>query len=121
MREIFAVRDAASCRRALSEIEPLFGNPPAAGSEDELWLAAMIQEVEKYESEAFPLEEHPTPADCIRFMMEQNGLGPEDLVPDVGVLEEVREILEGKRELTLPMIRRLSARFGIPAECLAGI
>lgn len=121
MREIFAVRDSASCRRALSEIEPLFDNPPAVGSEDELWLAAMIQEVEKYESEAFPLEERPSPGDTLRFMMEQNGLGPEDLVPAVGSLEEVCEILEGKRELTPTMIRRLSARFGIPPECLAGI
>lgn len=121
MREIYAVRDLASYNRALSEIEPLFDNPPAAGSDDELWLDVMISLVEKYESEEFPLEEHPTPADCIRFVMEQNGLKPKDLVPAIGQLNRVYEILNGKRDLTLPMIRRLSRQFGIPSDCLIGI
>ena len=58
--------------------------------------------------------------EAIRFRMEQAGLTPKDLEPMIGRLNRVYEVLTRKRPLTLPMIRRLHAGLGIPAESLIG-
>jgi HTH-type transcriptional regulator/antitoxin HigA len=51
-------------------------------------------------------------------MMEQRGLSRRDLEPFIGSRARVAEILNRKRALTLPMIRRLSEGLQIPAEIL---
>jgi HTH-type transcriptional regulator/antitoxin HigA len=50
--------------------------------------------------------------------MEQANLKPKDLTPMIGELNRVYEVLNKKRRLTLPMIRRLHIALGIPAESL---
>jgi HTH-type transcriptional regulator/antitoxin HigA len=60
----------------------------------------------------------PDPIEAIKFRMEQANLKPKDLKPMVGELNRVYEVLARKRSLTLPMIRRLHADLGIPAESL---
>ena len=59
-----------------------------------------------------------TLVEAIKFRMEQSGLTPKDLVPAIGRLNRVYEILARKRPLTLNMIWRLHEKFGIPAESL---
>ncbi len=63
----------------------------------------------------YPIEP-PTPIEAIKFRMEQQGLTVKDLEPAIGKSNRVYEILNGTRNLTLPMIRRLHAQFGIPGE-----
>ena len=60
----------------------------------------------------------PDPVAAIRFAMEQRGLTRRDLESLLGSRARVAEILNGRRRLTLAMIRRLHARLGIPAESL---
>jgi HTH-type transcriptional regulator/antitoxin HigA len=62
--------------------------------------------------------EWPDPVEAIKFRMEQAGLAPKDLVPMIGQINRVYEVLNRKRPLTLQMIRRLHKDLGIPAECL---
>ncbi len=50
--------------------------------------------------------------------MEQAGLTAKDLEPMIGRRSRVYEVLNRKRALTLPMIRRLHQQLGIPAESL---
>jgi HTH-type transcriptional regulator/antitoxin HigA len=50
--------------------------------------------------------------------MERRGLTRRDLEPYIGSRARVAEVLNRKRALTLPMIRRLHAGLGIPAEAL---
>jgi HTH-type transcriptional regulator/antitoxin HigA len=50
--------------------------------------------------------------------MEQHGITRRDLEPALGSRARVSEILNRKRELTLPMIRALHRELGIPAESL---
>lgn len=50
--------------------------------------------------------------------MEQLELMPRDLVPMIGRVNRVYEVLAHKRSLTLPMIWRLHVELGIPAESL---
>jgi HTH-type transcriptional regulator/antitoxin HigA len=62
--------------------------------------------------------EAPDPIEAIRFMMEPKGLTRRDLEPAIGARNRVAEILNRKRPLTLPMIRRLSALLELPADIL---
>ena len=50
--------------------------------------------------------------------MDQQGLGPRDLVPFIGSHNRVYEVLSRKRPLTLAMVHRLHAGLGIPAVSL---
>lgn len=51
-----------------------------------------------------------SPADMLRFLMDQHGLSQGDL-PEVGSQGVVSEILNGKRELNVRQIKLLSQRF----------
>ena len=53
----------------------------------------------------------PSPADVIRYLMDQHGLKRADLVPLLGSAEQVDDILRGRRKLTLTIVQRLRARF----------
>jgi HTH-type transcriptional regulator/antitoxin HigA len=50
--------------------------------------------------------------------MEQNGMTRKDLEPYMGPKQRVSDVLNRKRPLSLKMIRKLSARLGIPADVL---
>jgi HTH-type transcriptional regulator/antitoxin HigA len=73
--------------------------------------------VTDYESRTFP-KSLPDPIEAILFRMEQNNLKPSDLVPYIGSRSRVSEILSGKRQLTLEMVRSLEAGLGIPSKVL---
>ena len=100
---------------ALARVEELFTAKPDTpeGDELELWLLL----VEKYEEAAFPVE-LPSPIEAIRFRMDQANLKQSDLVPFLGSKSKVSEVLSGKRDLSLTMIRNLHEHLDIPAEVL---
>lgn len=80
-------------------------------------LEVLATLVEAWERKHFPMDA-PDAIEAIRFCMEQRGLTARDLVPMIGQLNRVYEVLGRKRPLTLPMIRRLHEGLGIPAESL---
>lgn len=96
---------------ALMDKEPSVGTPLG----DELELLALL--VSKYEADKFPTS-LPDPVEAIKFRMEQANLAQRDLVPLLGSRSKVSEILSGKRQLTLSMIRALHTQLGIPAKVL---
>jgi HTH-type transcriptional regulator/antitoxin HigA len=73
--------------------------------------------VAAWEEKHHPIEA-PDAVAAIRFAMEQRGLTRRDLEPFIGSRARVAEVLNRKRSLTLPMIRRLHAGLGIPADAL---
>lgn len=97
----------------LMDIDP----PPDTPEADELGVLAVL--IEDYESKIVP-EAPVDPIDAIEFRMDQMGLRKKDLVPYLGSMSRVSEILSGKRSLTLSMIRSLSDGLGIPVESLIG-
>jgi HTH-type transcriptional regulator/antitoxin HigA len=113
--EIKPIKTKADYRAALKEIESLMS--ARAGSPDGERLDVMVTLVEAYEKKHYPFD-LPDPVESIRFRMEQMALSPKDLVPMIGQINRVYEILNGKRPLTLQMIRRLHQQLGIPAESL---
>jgi HTH-type transcriptional regulator/antitoxin HigA len=50
--------------------------------------------------------------------MEQHGLSRADLVPLLGTPSRVSEVMNGKRDLSMSMVRKLRDRFHIPADLL---
>lgn len=114
---IHPIRTEEDYRTALKELAPLFENEPEPGTLEGDYFDVMITLVETYEARNYPVN-LPNPIEAIRFRMEQSGLTAADLVPAIGKTNRVYEVLNGKRNLTLPMIRKLNEMFGIPAESL---
>ena len=113
--EIRPIKTEEDYRAALAEIDQLMGAKRDTPEGDRLDVLATL--VDAYEEKRFPIEP-PHPAEAIKFQMEQMGLTRKDLEPLIGSRGRVSEVLAGKRSLTLPMIRRLHERLGIPAEIL---
>lgn len=102
---------------ALQEVSGMFNNEPELGTAESDRFEVLLMLIEVYEAKNFAIAP-PDPIEAIKFRMEQTGLSPKDLVPMIGQLNRVYEVLTRKRPLTLPMIRRLHAGLGIPAESL---
>ncbi|BCX45406.1 transcriptional regulator [Stenotrophomonas maltophilia] len=113
------IRTENDYENALREISAYVDNGPEPGSEEGDRFEILVTLVEAYEAKHFPIEP-PDPIDAIRFRMEQGGLTVKDLVPSIGQLNRVYEVLNRKRGLTLEMIRKLHRNLGIPAESLIG-
>jgi HTH-type transcriptional regulator/antitoxin HigA len=80
-------------------------------------LAAQARLIAAYEEEKWP-PRVPSAAEVIRYLMDQHGLRRADLIPLLGPATRVNEILRGQRGLSLAMVQRLRARFGVPADLL---
>jgi len=60
----------------------------------------------------------PDPIDAIRFRLEQLGEDQRAFKSVIGSHSCLHEVMNGDRNLSLAMIRRLNEKFGIPAEIL---
>jgi len=109
------IKTTAEHKRALARIEELFTAKPGTPKGDELELLILL--VETYEAKEFPID-LPDPIEAIRFRMQQANLKQKDLIPIFGSKSKVSEVLNGKRELSLSMIRKLASELGIPTEVL---
>lgn len=109
------IRSDRELNRALKRIDELRGAKPGTPKGDELDVLMLL--VEKYEEEHYPIPASD-PVEAIKFLMEQNGLSRKDLEPYIGASGRVSEVLNRKRNLTLPMIKRLHKGLKIPYESL---
>ncbi len=100
---------------ALSRIEQLMDAKPGTPEMDELELLTAL--VEMYEDQNYPISP-PDPIEAIKFRMDQLGLTQKDMVPYIGTKGKVSEVFNGKRPLTLAMMRSLNKNLGISAEVL---
>jgi len=109
------IRSEADYDAALAEVGSLMG--ASLGTLEGDRLDVLVTLIEAYEARHWAVDP-PDPIEAIRVRMKQKNLRQRDLVPMVGSRGRVSEILSGKRALTLPMIRRLSAGLGLPADLL---
>ena len=113
--EIKPIRTKTDYRAVLKEIETLMAARADTPEGERLDILATL--IEAYEKKHYRFD-LPDPVEAIKFRMEQSGLVPKDLVPMIGQINRVYEVLNRKRPLTLQMIRRLYRDLGIPAESL---
>jgi HTH-type transcriptional regulator/antitoxin HigA len=115
--EIRPITTAEDYKAALREVSAYFDNEPTPGTPEGDRFEVLLTLVESYEARHYPID-LPDPVEAIKFRMDQAGLTPKDLMPCIGRLNRVYEILNRKRPLTLNMIWKLNQQLGIPAECL---
>jgi len=107
------IKTAEQYEATLARVERIFDAKPGTEKGDELELLLLL--VETYENQVYPID-LPDPITALRFRMEQEGLGPKDLIPFIGSKSKVSEVLSGRRPLSLTMIRKLVEEFNLPAE-----
>ena len=113
---ILPVRTTAEHKHATAHLRALMEAGDADARADE--IAAQAQLIEAYERAHFPI---PTPdaITAIAFRMEQEGLDRPALAKVLQVERgRVSELLSGKRQFTVAMLRALHRQWHIPAEAL---
>lgn len=101
---------------ALAEIEQLWGVPE--GTDDGDRLDILITLVEAYEDRRWPLPV-ADPIEAIESAMAHEGYTRADLGRLIGP-SRATEILQRKRALTLPMIRKIAKEWHVPEKLLVG-
>jgi len=111
---LFIIQNDADHAQAKALIDKLMGsNDPA----DQARMTAQARLIEAYERTRWP-RRAPTLPDLLTYLMDQHSLSRTDLVPLLGTASRVSEVLNGKRELSISMVRRLRERFQISADLL---
>ena len=100
--------------QAKALIDELMGSEDAA---DRARMMAQARLIEAFERSRWP-RRRPTLPDLLTYLMDQHGLSRADLVPLLGTASRVSEVLNGKRELSMSMVRKLRERFQISADLL---
>lgn len=113
--EIKPIKNERDYRRVLKEIDALMDAKAKTPAGDRLDVLATLAQA--WEEKHYPIDA-PDPVEAIQFAMQQRGLSRRDLEAYIGSRARVAEILNHKRSLTLPMIRKLHSGLGIPAEVL---
>jgi HTH-type transcriptional regulator / antitoxin HigA len=91
---------------------------PTSDDEEAIDLLTML--IERYESERYAVPD-ASPADVLRFLLDQNGLTQRDIAEELGSETTVSLVLSRKRPLTRDHIARLSTRFHVsPSVFFAG-
>ena len=117
--DVRPIRTEADYEWALAEIAPYFASEPMPGSPEADRFDVLADLVEAYESRIWPIEA-PTPIEALRAFMQMRSFQQSDLATLLGSKSRASEILNGERQLSLGMIRRLSASWHIPADVLIG-
>lgn len=111
---LIVIQNDADHQKAKALIARLMGS---RNPEDRARMVAQARLIEAYENSRWP-RRLPSLPDLLKYLMDQHGLSRADLVPLLGTPSRVSEVLNGKRELSLPMVRRLRERFHVSADLL---
>jgi len=104
------VRNKSDNERALVTVEKLMCRERTP--EEDALLQILTDEIQSFENKAHTPTE-TTPAELIRFLLEQNGLSAKDLADMLGGKSHVSEILSGRRKVGVRQAIRLGKRFNI--------
>ena len=113
--ELHTIKTEEEYNGAMAMIDSLINAPENSEDSEKLELFSIL--VEDYENKYYKME-MPDPIEAIKQRVEQLGLTRKDLEQSLGSRARVSEILNKKRNLTLPMIRKLSKNLNIPADIL---
>jgi len=112
--EVRPIKTDADHRAALQEIDRLWGAPEDSAEGDRLDVLATL--VEAYEERRWPIAELD-PVAAIEAAMVEEGRTRADLAALIGE-SRATEILQRRRALTLPMIRKIAAAWHVPERIL---
>ncbi|MGQ2964976.1 helix-turn-helix domain-containing protein [Methylophilus sp.] len=104
-------------QQALHAVAAYFDNEPELNTPEGDRFEVLLTLIAAYETRHYQIDP-PDPIEAIKFRMEQEGLTAKDLVPMIGQVNRVYEVLNRKRGLTTKMMWRLHQDLGISAESL---
>jgi len=113
--EIKSIQTEEEYRKALKKAGEIWDAEPGTPEADE--VESLLPLIEDYEEAHYHIDP-PDPIEAIKVRMEELGLNRKDLEPYIGSRGRVSDILNRKRPLTLPMIRKLSEKLGLPGDVL---
>jgi HTH-type transcriptional regulator/antitoxin HigA len=108
-------RELEAYTEALFQLTSL--EDPSPSEEQAIELLTLL--VERYEQERYPIPA-ADPISVVRFLADKQNLAQRDLIPEFGSESAVSMFLSGQRQLTLQQVRKLSARFKLPADVFVG-
>jgi HTH-type transcriptional regulator/antitoxin HigA len=105
------IRNEGEYERATALMERLlYREELSSGAQD--YLDALTTFIEAYEAEYVTLDDvHGV--EMLRALMEMNDLKQKDLVSEFGSASYVSDVLNGRRDLSKPIIKKLAARFNV--------
>ena len=109
------IRTDEDLRTALRGLDAVFQADEGTPEADE--MEVLVTLIEAYENKHHPIGP-ADPIEAIKFRMEQQGLTARDLEAYIGPSGRVSEVLNGRRPLSLRMIKRLHDGLRIPYESL---
>jgi HTH-type transcriptional regulator/antitoxin HigA len=112
--DIRPIRTDDEHRAALEEIEALWGAAEGTPEGDRLDVLATL--VDAYEDQRWPVDELD-PVEAIEAAMAHEGYDRAELAALIGQ-SRATEVLQRKRALTLPMIRKIAAAWHVPERVL---
>lgn len=122
MMDIGSVRTLANeseYRAALAAIRPYFDAEPEEGTPEAAHFDALALLIEEYEDRVYPLPK-AAPVEVIKAVMVAKNYTRADLVEVLGSKSRAADLLNGRREINLDQIRKISRAWGIPAGALIG-
>ena len=115
MTDIAPIKDDASHKAALNEIDRLWGAEEGSAQGDRLDVLMTL--VDAYERTQWPLEDID-PIEAVKARMVNAGRTRKEFEAIVGSSGRASEILNRRRHLTLAMIWKLTREWQIPADLL---
>lgn len=105
------IRDEDEYDRAVALMERLLNREELSpGAQD--YLDALSTFIEAFETEHVKLDDVQG-VEMLRALMEMNDLKQKDLVTEFGSASYVSDVLNGRRDLSKPIIKKLAARFNV--------
>jgi HTH-type transcriptional regulator/antitoxin HigA len=111
---LIVIENDADHAQAKTLVEKLMASDDSA---DQARMTAQARLIEAYERARWPRRAPSLPA-LLTYLLDQHGLSRADLVPLLGTASRVSEVMNGKRELSMSMIRKLRERFQVSADVL---
>ncbi|HEY9195547.1 MAG TPA: helix-turn-helix domain-containing protein [Mucilaginibacter sp.] len=102
-------------KRALKRTIEIFHAEEGSPEDEELDLLLLL--VKDYEARHYNIPD-PDPLEAIKLKLEEKGLKQKDLEHIIGSKGYVSQVLSGKKELTLKMVKGLHNFLGISADIL---
>ena len=116
MKNFNVIRSEKDYEEALHRLDEILDSDTDTPEGDEVLILSLL--IEHFEDQHFPIQS-PDPIEAIKIRLNDLGLRQKDLIGVAGSTKgRVSEILNKKRPLTLPVIRKLESFLRIPAEIL---
>lgn len=111
------IRTEADHDRSVKRMERLWNAAPDSAEAAELDALATL--VDAYEARRLALP-NVAPIEILNYAVTEMGHTQAELAALLGSRSRAREVLNGKRELTVEMIRKISSAWRIPTDLLVG-